>query len=175
MTKLASLITEAAAHIAAADPRLATLIKETGPLDLTRRLEATPDDHFGALTACLIGQRKSERDTIRQHAVFRQRFGRPFATPQKMLSITTPDPANFDQGVRMNASTAIIQATMAGQGVAPARRALVAQDIEEGRLVHIFAEISLPINWAYFAVASPEALTKPPVIAFHSWMVERWQ
>jgi DNA-3-methyladenine glycosylase II len=91
MIKLASLVTEAAAHIAAADPRLAALIAETGPLDLTRRLEAAPHDHFAALTACLIGQRQSERDTIRQLAVFRQRFGRPFPTPHEMLSITPPE------------------------------------------------------------------------------------
>jgi DNA-3-methyladenine glycosylase II len=91
MVKLAPLVTTASAHIAAADPRLAALIAETGPLNLSRRLEAAPDDHFGALTACLIGQRQSERDTIRQLAVFRQRFGKPFPTPQEMLSIPQTD------------------------------------------------------------------------------------
>ncbi len=91
MTRLAPLAVEAAAHIAAADPRLAVLIAETGPLDLSRRLEAAPDDHFGALTACLIGQRQSERETIRQLAVFRARFGHPFPSPQELLSIPQAD------------------------------------------------------------------------------------
>lgn len=91
MTKLADIAREAAAHLAAADPRLAALIAETGPLNLARRLEAPPDDHFGALTACIIGQRQSERDTVRQFAAFRQRFGRPFPTPQQMLSMARPE------------------------------------------------------------------------------------
>lgn len=91
MTKLTDTVTEAAVHIAAADPRLAAIIAETGPLNLTRRLEAAPNDHFGALTVCLIGQRQSERDTIRQLAMFRQRFGRPFPTPQEILSIARPE------------------------------------------------------------------------------------
>ena len=91
MNRLKDVVSEAAAHIAAADPRLATIIAETGPLNLTRRLEASPNDHFGALTACLIGQRQSERDTIRQLATFRHRFGRPFPTPQEIVSIDLPE------------------------------------------------------------------------------------
>jgi LysR family transcriptional regulator, glycine cleavage system transcriptional activator len=84
------------------------------------------------------------------------------------------DPLAFDDGMKINASTAIIQAAIDGQGVALARRTLVQQDIEELRLVQIFPENRLPIDWAYFAVASPEALKRPPVLAFHQWLVTSW-
>lgn len=87
MIRLRDLQTEAAAHLAAADPRLAALIEETGPLNLARRLEAAPHYHFGALCACLIGQRQSERDTIAQLAQFKAMFGAPFPSPKQILSI----------------------------------------------------------------------------------------
>ena len=82
---------------------------------------------------------------------------------------------NPDQGVKINASTAIIQAAVSGQGVALARRALVEQDIEELRLVHLFVNSCLPIDWAYYAVVSPRALMRPPVRAFHDWLVSTWR
>jgi LysR family glycine cleavage system transcriptional activator len=79
-----------------------------------------------------------------------------------------------DLGVRINASAAIIQAAIAGQGVALARGALVAQDLAEGRLTQIFADGPLPIDWAYYAVASPQALARPPVKVFRDWLVASW-
>lgn len=82
--------------------------------------------------------------------------------------------AGFDNGMKINASTAIIQAAISGQGVALARRTLVQQDVEDRRLVHIFADNRLPIDWAYFAVASAEALKRQAVRAFHHWLVASW-
>lgn len=80
-----------------------------------------------------------------------------------------------DRGLRINASSAIIQAAIAGQGIALARRTLVAQDIADGRLVRVFAQRRLPIDWAYFAVASPWALARAPVMFFRDWLVSTWQ
>ena len=86
-SRLSKGVAQAAAHLANVDPILASIISEIGPLDLRRRLEAPADDHFGALTACLVGQRQSEHDTIRQLGVLRQKFGRPFLTPPEILSL----------------------------------------------------------------------------------------
>jgi LysR family glycine cleavage system transcriptional activator len=86
-----------------------------------------------------------------------------------------PSPLEVDRGVRINASSAIIQATVSGQGVALARRSLVAEDIAAGRLVQIFSDREMPITWAYYAVASPEALTRPSVAAFRNWLSEAWR
>lgn len=78
-------------------------------------------------------------------------------------------------GMQINASAAIIQATVAGQGVALARLALVEREIADGRLVRIFADHTLPISWGYYAVAAPMALKRPAVRAFRDWLVEAWQ
>lgn len=80
-----------------------------------------------------------------------------------------------DRGVRINASSAIIQAAMNGQGVALARHSLVAEDIAQGRLAHIFRDQEMPILWAYYAVAPAQALGRPPVAAFRDWLVETWR
>jgi DNA-3-methyladenine glycosylase II len=83
---LASLASAAIAHLAPADPVLAALLRTTPPLDLRRRLQASRDDHFGALLACLVGQRQAERDTIAQLAQFKRHFGTPFPSAWQLLS-----------------------------------------------------------------------------------------
>lgn len=84
------------------------------------------------------------------------------------------DRADFDRGVRINASAAVLQAALSGHGVALARRALVAQDIDQGRLVQLFQDQVWPIAWSYFAVATPQALNRPQVAAFRDWLAEAW-
>jgi DNA-3-methyladenine glycosylase II len=85
---LASVGAAAARHCAAADAVLARLIARTGTLDLTRRLEVPPDEHFGALFACIIGQRQAETDTVRQLETFRKRYGTPFPNPQQLVQLS---------------------------------------------------------------------------------------
>lgn len=79
-----------------------------------------------------------------------------------------------DAGLRINATSAVIQAAVAGRGLALVRGALVTQDIAEGRLVRLFPEMTWPIEWAYYAVASRRALARTPVTAFRDWLVESW-
>ncbi len=47
-------------HLSNADPVMADLIAQLGPLDLRRRLELPPDDHFGALVYGIVCQQISE-------------------------------------------------------------------------------------------------------------------
>jgi DNA-3-methyladenine glycosylase II len=85
--RLRDVATEAEAHLRRSDPTLARLIDDTGPLDLTRRLQAAPHDHFGALMACLVGQRQPERTTVRQFVALRRRTGQVFPSPMGLLSL----------------------------------------------------------------------------------------
>jgi DNA-3-methyladenine glycosylase II len=84
---LVNMAPAALAHLAQADPLLAALLHRSPPLDLRRRLQAARDDHFGALLACLVGQRQAERDTIAQLAQFERRFGTPFPSAWQLLTV----------------------------------------------------------------------------------------
>ena len=74
-------------------------------------------------------------------------------------------------GLKINATAAVINAAVGGKGVALVRKALVAQELESGRLVHLLPEVKWPVKWAYYAVAAPKAFRRHEVAAFHEWLV----
>lgn len=80
-------------------------------------------------------------------------------------------PTLAKRGIQINASAAVIQAAINGQGIALARAALVRDDIANGLLVRLFPKISLPIEWAYYLVHSEDAQSRAQVQAFLEWIV----
>jgi LysR family transcriptional regulator, glycine cleavage system transcriptional activator len=74
-------------------------------------------------------------------------------------------------GLHINASAAVIQAAINGQGIALARGALVQDDLAAKRLIRLCPKISWPLTWAYYVVASPDALSKAHVRAFQEWLM----
>ncbi|HDG8096095.1 TPA: hypothetical protein PCO36_004753 [Klebsiella oxytoca] len=83
------------------------------------------------------------------------------------------DPVAADRGLRINSTVAVIQAVITARGVALACRALLAQEIESGRIVHLLPGLRWPVTWADYAVASPGTLKRYEVSAFHDWLVEK--
>ncbi|WP_064692066.1 LysR substrate-binding domain-containing protein [Rhizobium aegyptiacum] len=75
-----------------------------------------------------------------------------------------------DRGLKINSTAAVIQAAVAARGVALVRKALVAQELDSGRLVHLLPDIRWPVKWAYYIVAAPKALRRQEVAAFHDWL-----
>ncbi len=73
-------------------------------------------------------------------------------------------------GFKINSTAAVINAAVAGKGVALVRKALVTQELSSGRLVHLMPEVAWPVKWAYYAVAAPKALRRFEVSAFHDWL-----
>ncbi|EWY41881.1 transcriptional regulator [Skermanella stibiiresistens SB22] len=69
----------------------------------------------------------------------------------------------------MTDSALMLQAAIAGHGVALARRVLAADDLDAGRLVAPFG-FSLPTNLAYYFVAPPRYFERPKVAAFYEWV-----
>jgi LysR family glycine cleavage system transcriptional activator len=65
----------------------------------------------------------------------------------------------------------VIEAAAAGRGVALGRLALVAEELQRGRLVRPF-ELSLESDFAYFLVYPPAALAQPKVKAFRDFLME---
>jgi LysR family glycine cleavage system transcriptional activator len=64
----------------------------------------------------------------------------------------------------------LIQAAMAGQGVALARGVLAADELAAGRLVRPFT-LSLPAEYAYYLVYPESTAEHPKIAAFRDWIV----
>ena len=74
------------------------------------------------------------------------------------------------RGITFTDSSMVVQAAVAGQGVALARSALAADDLVAGRLVRAF-DISLPVEYAYYVVYPEAYLERPKVVAFRDWIL----
>lgn len=64
----------------------------------------------------------------------------------------------------------LIQAAVAGQGVALGRQALAAADLRAGRLVRIF-DLNLPTEFAYYFVCPEATADWPKIRAFREWLL----
>jgi LysR family transcriptional regulator, glycine cleavage system transcriptional activator len=74
---------------------------------------------------------------------------------------------------QINASGAVIQAALAGRGVALARLALVADALADGSLVEALPGARWPIAWAYFMVHTEAAVAREPAAKFMAWLVRQ--
>lgn len=97
--------------------------------------------------------------------------GGDFPTWHEWLAGLGVNHASADRGLKINSTAAVIQAAVAAQGVALVRKALVAREIESGRLVHLMPQHRRPVEWAYYVVAAPKALRRYEVSAFHDWLL----
>ncbi len=64
----------------------------------------------------------------------------------------------------------VLQAAIAGDGVALGRSVLVADALEQGTLVKPF-DLALPATYAYYVVSSEAAAGRPKVRAFRDWVL----
>ena len=85
------------------------------------------------------------------------------------LGVALPEPLRIR---RFDDNNLIIQAVNAGLGVALCWRSLVADDLQSGRLVHLFGD-SLPTNHGYHLVMPPHRLGVPKIAAFRTWLLEQ--
>jgi LysR family transcriptional regulator, glycine cleavage system transcriptional activator len=73
------------------------------------------------------------------------------------------------RGARINDSAAVLQAAIAGAGVALGRTTLVAGDLAAGRLVRPFGEALLP-ELAYYVIEAEEEVRLPGVMDLVAWL-----
>lgn len=83
-------------------------------------------------------------------------------------SVDRVDPA---RGPIFTDSSMLIQAAMAGQGVALARGVLAADELAAGRLVRPFT-LSLPTEYAYYLVCPKDTAEQPKIAAFRDWLLD---
>jgi len=77
---------------------------------------------------------------------------------------------NNDQGHWYRDSSLLLQAAIAGQGVALGRSVLAAEEIAAGRLVRPF-DWSLPSTNAYYFVCPKSSMHRGKVVAFREWLL----
>jgi LysR family transcriptional regulator, glycine cleavage system transcriptional activator len=111
---------------------------------------------------------------LRHHALIHDRSmaSEPtFPTWRAWLQTAGYVDIDCERGLQINDSAAVIQAAIAGNGVALGRTTLVAQDLAEGRLVRPFGD-DLVYDFAYYIVHRPLADRSPGVAAFKAWLLE---
>ena len=81
-------------------------------------------------------------------------------------------PGEARHGPVYNEMSLAIDAAVAGQGVALARSALAALDLEAGRLVRPVAE-SAPAQFGYWIVCDPAAAERPKIARFRAWLLSQ--
>ncbi|WP_179610546.1 LysR substrate-binding domain-containing protein [Rhizobium leguminosarum] len=99
--------------------------------------------------------------------------GGDFPTWAEWLAKSGANHVPAERGLKINSTAAVIQAAVAARGVALVRKALVAQELDSGRLVHLLPDVRWPVKWAYYIVAAPKALRRYEVAAFHDWLASR--
>src|SRR5215467_1508575 len=75
------------------------------------------------------------------------------------------------KGPAFSDSHLIVRAAVAGQGLALVRDVYVDDDLRSQRLVKALT-VNWPLQFAYYAVATAEAMQKPAVRRFRDWLVE---
>ncbi len=76
-----------------------------------------------------------------------------------------------ERGLKFNQSSLVIEAAVAGKGVALAKSALALADLEAARLVIPF-DMTTPTNFGYFIVHPPSKSSSPAVKLFSAWLKE---
>ena len=76
-----------------------------------------------------------------------------------------------ERGLKFNQSSLVIEAAVAGKGVALAKAALALADLEAARLVIPF-DLTTPTDFAYYIVNPPSRSSSQAVTAFKHWLKE---
>jgi DNA-3-methyladenine glycosylase II len=91
-------LSDAIAHLRAADPVLRALIDEIGVDSLGDRRIGRPRDHYGALVRTIVGQQLSTRAARAIYERLTQRFGGRAPTPEEILA-DDPDELRSSAGL----------------------------------------------------------------------------
>lgn len=110
---------------------------------------------------------KSAAD-LKQHTLIHDDFKIDWAMWLKSAGVDGIDP---HRGPRFESSDHAVQAAIQGEGVVLGRSALVADDLQAGRLVKPFS-VSLPADLAYYVAYPAQTSQRPKVRAFRDWLFE---
>lgn len=96
-------------------------------------------------------------------------FDKTFPVWRDWLTAAGVTGVNAESGPRFNTASDAIAAAVQGAGILLARRALVAGDIAQGRLVRLF-DFGFPLQHGFHVVYREGATMRPEVAAFRDWL-----
>lgn len=99
--------------------------------------------------------------------------GAEFPSWRDWLSRLGATAESTKRGLTINSTAAVIQAAVAGRGLALVRKALADEEIGAGRLHHLMPDNRWPVKWGYFVVASAKSLRRSEAKSFHDWLLEQ--
>lgn len=111
---------------------------------------------------------------LRHHTLIHDatvRFDADFPTWRAWLAAIGVESVDAERGLVINASAAVTQAAVDGQGVALGRSVVVGDDLKAGRLVRLFPDAVCPVRWGYYVVTRPGAMDVAKVAAFQGWLI----
>lgn len=131
------------------------------------------DDFFPVCSPALLAGAKPLRhaDDLRHHALIHDvsmRQESSFPTWRSWLAHAGIHDIDTERGLRINDSAAVMQAAIAGSGVALGRSVLVADDLASGALVRPFGDAQ-KYDFAYYVVHKPERGGEAAIEAFMNW------
>jgi len=88
----------------------------------------------------------------------------------KARRVRHPDPR---RGSRFNQSAMLVEAALAGRGVALAKRTLAQADLASGRLVAPFPDGSEDVGFAYHVLLPRDRPASPSALAFIAWLKQQ--
>jgi len=135
------------------------------------------DDFFPICSPALLAGEHPLRSVadLRHHALIHDvsMRGNPiYPSWRSWLAYAGVDSSAIDaeRGLQINDSAAVMQAAIAGSGVALGRSMLVEKDLADGRLVRPFGP-ALPCEFAYYIVGRAETFQRPAIAAFRDWLL----
>ena len=81
---------------------------------------------------------------------------------------------NSKAGITFNDASMVVDAAVAGQGVALGRRSLVETELKAGRLVRLWDK-AVPHDLAYYLVYPKQTMDRPAAAAFRQWLLDTAQ
>lgn len=136
------------------------------------------DDFFPICSPALLAGLHPLRcaDDLRHHALIHDvsmRNEKRFPTWRSWLHHAGSDTSAFDpdRGLRINDSAAVIQAVIAGSGVALGRTTLAADDLAAGRIVRPFGAAQA-FDFAYYVVGKKHSFERAGVAALRDWLLQ---
>lgn len=132
-------------------------------------VEKIMDDYYYPVASPRFNRGRFPRtpDELAQHTLLRCHM-EPWTPWFEAAGLDLPEPSG---GLVFQDSSMLVRAAVEGHGIALARHALAASDIESGDLVRLF-EIAVRCSQSYYLVCPAEALQKPQVQAFRNWIQE---
>jgi len=132
------------------------------------------DEYFPVCNPALLDGPKPLRrpGDLQDHTLLHDEhtLGEPNPRWEDWLRAAGVTNVNPNRGPIFGDASMMLQAALAGQGVAMGRTALVIDDLAAGRLVRPF-DLALPGGFAYWVVC-PEAMAERPKIrAFREWLL----